>query len=353
MTDPTPNPPAEPRLQLGMPSPEPAARPAPKVMLCPYCGHAQHKADRCTACGGLFEPLSRKATQIAMGPWYLRDLRNPFRPGCSYDVLVRMIATGKIKSTTVLRGPTTRQFWSIARNVPGIAHLLGYCHACGKHVDPANLPSHCPHCNAPFKKVRQRNELGLQFATRQDAEAAQRALDRELALLRGDDAVQIDQGTGKPSTPTPRPEEEPASKLTAGDSDSPAAGDLLADVLGIDLPPAAHAEDVHALDFTPGDADPSEASMVPRIGPPPSVTALPENARARHHSGFFEPAVVVPAEREVREVVGTGPIRPGTRGVASDAPRGGRLPQVTPVVAVLLLLNTLVALGLLAYILFS
>jgi hypothetical protein len=302
----------------------------------------------------LFEPLSRKATQIAMGPWYLRDLRNPFRPGCSYEVLRRMIATGKIKPTTVLRGPTTRQFWSIARNIPGVAHLLGYCHACGLHVDAQNLPDRCPQCNASFKKVRQRNELGLQFPTRQDAEAAQRALDRELALLRGDDAVKIDtggSGTDRPSTPAPKPEAIDAP-LKPGDSDGAPSGDLLADVLGIDLPPAAHAEDVHALDFTPGDAEPSEASSVTRTNPSPMSQPLPENARAARQSGFFDP-MVIPAEWTQ-----AGPARPGSRQIgversaAPDQPRPPRrAPQVTPTVALLLLLNALVILGLVAYLL--
>ena len=36
-----------------------------KLVLCPYCGHAQFGGDRCQACAGLFEPLSRRATQLA------------------------------------------------------------------------------------------------------------------------------------------------------------------------------------------------------------------------------------------------------------------------------------------------
>ena len=142
----------------------------PRVVLCPYCGQTQQPGSKCVACGGLFEPLSRRATQIGMGPWYLRDKAQPFRPGCSYPVLVKMIETGRIKPTTVLRGPTTRQFWSIARNVPGIAHLLGYCHRCAQHVSTS--ASECPHCGAQFKAVKQRNELGLQFPNRRAAEAA-------------------------------------------------------------------------------------------------------------------------------------------------------------------------------------
>ena len=160
---------------------EPAAH-APKVVLCPYCGQTQTPSHKCNACGGLFEPLSRRATQIAMGPWFLRDKHQPFRPGFSYTVLRQLITAGRISPTTVLRGPTTRQFWSIARNVPGVAHLLGYCHHCGIHVPTDPSPPNCPSCDARFKSVRQRNELGLQFPTRRAAESAQRALNRILGI---------------------------------------------------------------------------------------------------------------------------------------------------------------------------
>ena len=160
----------------------------PQIVLCPYCGQTQVRSHKCNACGGLFEPLSRRATQIAMGPWYLRDKHQPFRPGFSYPVLRQMIQNGRVSATTVLRGPTTRQFWSIARNVPGVAHLLGYCHQCHRRVETDPSPANCPHCEARFKSVRQRNELGLQFPTRRAAESAQRALNRILGLAPTKDA---------------------------------------------------------------------------------------------------------------------------------------------------------------------
>jgi len=150
----------------------------PQLVLCPYCGHTQADDDRCGECGGLFEPLSRRATQIAMGPWYVRDRKRPYHPGCSYEVLKKRIAAGAVRPNSVIRGPTTRQFWSLARNVPGVAHLLGYCHECRAHVDPTS--GECSSCGAPFQEIEQRNELGLQFPTRQAAHAAQAKLNAEL-----------------------------------------------------------------------------------------------------------------------------------------------------------------------------
>jgi len=150
----------------------------PQLVLCPYCGHTQADDDRCGECGGLFEPLSRRATQIAMGPWYVRDRKRPYHPGCSYEVLKKRIAAGAVRPNSVLRGPTTRQFWALARNVPGVAHLLGYCHECRAHVEPSD--TECPQCGAPFPEVDERNELGLQFPTQQAAQAAQAKLEAEL-----------------------------------------------------------------------------------------------------------------------------------------------------------------------------
>ncbi|MCG8614806.1 MAG: hypothetical protein MI802_01210, partial [Desulfobacterales bacterium] len=132
----------------------------PSVILCPYCGNAQTEPrDRCTACGGHFDELSLKATQGHMGPWFVRDRANPFRPGCSYEVLVKEIERGRVTATTILRGPTTRQFWSIAQNVPGVAHHLGYCHACGKTVKPGS--SACEHCGEVFFAPTLKDNLGL------------------------------------------------------------------------------------------------------------------------------------------------------------------------------------------------
>ncbi len=161
----------------------------PQIILCPYCGHVQTVPetaavpDQCDECKGLFEPLSRRATQISMGPWYIRDKKNPFRPGCSYEVLAKMARNNRIRPTTVMRGPSTKQFWSVARNVPGIAHLLGYCHSCSAKVDPG--ATSCTACNAKFEEPKERNELGLAYRTAQEAAAAQRALEKEIAAITG------------------------------------------------------------------------------------------------------------------------------------------------------------------------
>ena len=104
-------------------------------ILCPYCGNQQGAAEQCEACHGLLDPLSRQATQNQMGPWFVRNERNPFAPGMSYDRLRQMAMRGRLKRESVIRGPSTRQFWALACNAPGIACLLGECHNCHGSVE--------------------------------------------------------------------------------------------------------------------------------------------------------------------------------------------------------------------------
>jgi len=134
-------------------------KPAPKAILCPYCGSISKDVSRCVECGGRFDHLSRQATQNSMGPWHIRDERDPFRPGCSYDTLKKLVAKGRVTEATVLRGPTTRQFWSPAKRAPSVANLFGLCHGCQCKVAPDDLA--CPRCGASFEPETDRQYLGL------------------------------------------------------------------------------------------------------------------------------------------------------------------------------------------------
>lgn len=200
-----------------------------RVVLCPYCGFAQQQADKCRDCGGLFEPLSRRATQVSMGPWYVRDRNRPFRPGCSFEVIKKQVQAGKIKPTTIIRGPSTHQFWSVARHVPGLSHLLGYCYKCDAKVKPTD--ARCPTCLAPFREPWERNELGLLYPSAGEAAAAQRQIDREIAAMTGT--------TPPPPLPAPSASAAPGGSAPAAGGGRKAGyvgGDLLDEVIGKPAP---------------------------------------------------------------------------------------------------------------------
>lgn len=133
--------------------------PTPKVVLCPFCGGLSPNLDLCTRCKGRFDPLSRQASQNAMGPWSIRDDKNPFAPGCSFETIRMLIARGRIQPNTILRGPTTNQFWTLAKRAPSIANLLSLCHNCQSRVDPKDFS--CASCGAAFTREPDRQHLGL------------------------------------------------------------------------------------------------------------------------------------------------------------------------------------------------
>jgi hypothetical protein len=130
-----------------------------RAILCPYCGEVSKDEARCESCRGHFDPLSRQATQNSMGPWFIRDAASPFRPGCSFEVLRTMAERGKIELGTIIKGPTTNQFWSPARRAPGVANLLGVCHNCGGPGGPDDVA--CLTCGATFRYQIDRQHLGL------------------------------------------------------------------------------------------------------------------------------------------------------------------------------------------------
>ena len=116
--------------------------------ICPYCGASGLTGSSCPECGGLQDQESRDATAADVGPWFTRDSRRPFFPGCSLGRMTRMIQSGHITRASVIRGPVTNGFWMPADRVAGIAHLLGICHACGEAVHPKQAV--CAACHAPL-----------------------------------------------------------------------------------------------------------------------------------------------------------------------------------------------------------
>lgn len=307
------------------PTPIPPESPPPRsegrMVLCPYCGHTQSQPTRCEACRGLFEPLSRKATQISMGPWFIRDTGNPFRPGCSYETLKRQVEAGRVTSMTVIRGPTTRQFWSLAKNVPGVAHLVGYCHRCEAQVRPSD--PRCPSCGEPFGGMTRRNELGLMYPTPEAAEAARRELEQQR------------QGLAAPATPADGggAEARPASNGAGGGAGSGGGGggrgDLLEQVLQ-----------------TGGGSGQAAAQAAPAVG-----AAAQAAGRAGESQG--------PASADAPAAGQALDFTPGPSAQATPTPTDTRSPEPAPtdahrssaVVWLLVLLNALAAaaVGLLAW----
>jgi hypothetical protein len=94
-----------------------------------------------------------------MGAWFVRDSKRPHFVGYSYDTLVAAIRTGEVGRDSIVRGPSTRQFWTVARRAAGLAHLFGRCHAC--HGPVTQEKPECADCGAGRLDWQDRNYLGL------------------------------------------------------------------------------------------------------------------------------------------------------------------------------------------------
>lgn len=162
---------------------------------CPYCGQPHDASDvgRCSNCNGLFEPLSQTATQLAMGPWYVRDEDRPFMPGFNEAILRQQVTAGRITANTIMRGPTTNQFWMNAADTPGVSRLMGTCHSCHQPVEPTDTA--CQFCKADLSLPDDVDQLGLKYTTDEQRAEAQQA---------------IAQGRSAKPAPTPKPTEPKA-----------------------------------------------------------------------------------------------------------------------------------------------
>ena len=133
----------------------------PRFMVCPYCGsmHKDYLPDICEHCHGRLDPESREHTRDDLGPWFVRNVDRPFSPGMRFETLVRQMGLGRIRSTDVVRGPTTSQFWTVARKVPGLSHHFGLCHACQA---PASAEDEgCQACGVSFRVSLDRDRMGF------------------------------------------------------------------------------------------------------------------------------------------------------------------------------------------------
>jgi RNA polymerase subunit RPABC4/transcription elongation factor Spt4 len=133
-----------------------------RILVCPVCGETQEETSICRLCENALDADGLLCAEGSIGPWWVRDKKHPFAPGMTYDHLVALVNTGEVGRHAILRGPTTRQLWKVARRVRGIAHLVGRCHNCGEHIE--NKARQCPACQAPFLTYKDRNNFGVDIS---------------------------------------------------------------------------------------------------------------------------------------------------------------------------------------------
>ena len=273
--------------------------------VCPFCGLTREITDDfdatapCPRCTLADTPTTRNATKARIGPWHVRQMRNPWAPGMRWETLLALIKRGQVTKDSIVRGPTTHQLWKRASEVKGLSREFGLCYSCGGEIDTqANL---CGHCNRLQEPPVNPNVLveTREFAQQQQQNAAAAAT------------------TATPSAPVAIPAPSASASRSNGHrphrreqppaaDDSSAAADL--DIGSATPPVTADPEEMLTVD------DPESAAALARsiTSRPPTRPSLPDAKTA-----LPAPPTASPAAREeppTRPV----PIRPRQPG-ADDA----------------------------------
>jgi hypothetical protein len=103
--------------------------------VCPFCGTTRETdLGACMQCSLEDTPTTRSATRTKLGPWYVLQSRNPSAPGMNFATLMVLVQKGRVTARSVIRGPTTGQFWRHAAKVKGVSREFGLCWNCGSDV---------------------------------------------------------------------------------------------------------------------------------------------------------------------------------------------------------------------------
>src|SRR5437868_9732919 len=91
-----------------------AALPDPNrdVHVCPFCG-LTHEINEdfdpttpCPRCTLADTSTTRNATKARIGPWHVRQVRNPWAPGMRFETLLALVKRGQVTKDSIVRGPT-------------------------------------------------------------------------------------------------------------------------------------------------------------------------------------------------------------------------------------------------------
>lgn len=308
-----------------------------KTLICPFCGARQPASTECGGCGTPLDGETQRTTLARMGPWYLRSEAMPFMPGCSWEQLASFVTRGIVTRDSVLRGPTTRQLWTSARRVPGIAHLLGVCHACQTRVD--STAAACPSCRASFGAPLDRNDLGLPtgveetkaheepveservsaFATNDELREGLHDEVRRRRSLGGTHGLQHPQGSGALGGG--------AAGIAGGTTDRVSSARLPGGVLGID-PRRSRTRIPGWMIIAGGSVATASLVIVIAVAATarggPSGTSQPSGATgvtgATIHGDAKEPSRPAPPESRAAEAPRTTPARTPTPAPAVESP---------------------------------
>ena len=61
-----------------------------RILVCPICGETQRETSVCRSCDTPLDANGLLYAELAVGPWWIRDVKRPFCPRMTYDHIVSM-----------------------------------------------------------------------------------------------------------------------------------------------------------------------------------------------------------------------------------------------------------------------
>ncbi len=116
---------------------------------CPFCGRGiAGDPPCCPSCQLPLDERTRRSLERLTGPWFVLTEATPSAPGVSWRKFCQLIAKGKIRPGSVVRGPGTRGLWRRACDTPSVATRLGLCWSCHAPLPPDRTRTDCPECGS-------------------------------------------------------------------------------------------------------------------------------------------------------------------------------------------------------------
>lgn len=271
--------------------------------VCPFCGLTREitpqfdPASPCPRCTLSDTPQTRNATKLRVGPWHVRQVRNPWAPGMRFETLLALVKRGQVTRDSIVRGPTTFQLWKRASEVRGLSREFGLCYSCLGEVDPQAKT--CPHCN------RMQDPPANPDALLEARDASPVAAVTAPAVA--------DSARSTPSAAVPGDSEatanEPASLEIASSAPMPAGSDP-ADLLTVEDEPQGRTDS--------------------RKSPAPQGNSRPQADDPTRRAAPLEPPVgIKPPQAEKRAPSAPGPasVRPGASRIVEQPDVSGRAPR--------------------------
>jgi tetratricopeptide (TPR) repeat protein len=193
-------------------------------MPCVYCGILiPRDSDRCPECKTSYSAAVRRASREVEGPWYYLESRNPSNRGVGFHTMLKLIEKGRLRRSSIVRGPTTHQDWMFAAETPLLSKHLGVCPHC--FAPARGDQEYCDTCYRQLDERPARLKAGVDAPGAESHFPERDALEAHLAeALKTHDLARAATSAAVPTAAATSVFTEPDADTFAGEPPTPGGG---------------------------------------------------------------------------------------------------------------------------------